>query len=258
MKLAIIAPHDLLDLTNLVDEYHLILPQELDADENYMRFYQDVNGYKILDNGEAEGITTPPIRLLNLAHEVEADEIVVPDVIGSFWETVDRVRDFFKIAPKNNDDFKYMGVVQGHDLASILSCVYYYADMPWITTLGIPRWITKLHKMQRITLIEGLKTGDLFDRFEIHALGASPWIREVVALSETGIRGMDTSLPVVLGIDSQPIKEAEYINRQSNYFDIQLDRRSYAWKVAYDNVRTYLEWAGVNLTSGEEAPSSEV
>jgi hypothetical protein len=52
MKLAVIPPLDALELTEIGGgDYHLILPQLAVDHPDYVKFFQDQRGYKILDNG---------------------------------------------------------------------------------------------------------------------------------------------------------------------------------------------------------------
>lgn len=257
MKCAIIAPHDLLDLTKLVDEYHLVLPQEMFRNPNYVRFYRDVAGYKILDNGEAEGVTIEPQDLTRLARQIDADEIVVPDVIGDRTATIARARDFERYV---DPEFKYMGVLQGKDLGEIISMVYFYEQIPWITCIGIPRWLVNWDVMQRYTILRGIMKNypELYAAKEWHCLGAnSRWPAEVSLLSTLpGLRGMDTSLPVVYGLAGTQVSSTGGVqfNRKPDFFDEIVPRGSFQWEVIYDNVKQYLQWAGVDLSP--EAPTS--
>jgi len=248
VKAAIITPIDLLDLAALSD-YHLILPQ-LYSNDTYRRFYDDVGGFKILDNGAAEGHRADYVELHDIGIQCGVDEIVVPDSLCDCNRTIELAREF---EPHVRSEFRYVGVAQGSTIAEILKCITYYSFTGWVTTLALPRVINNIHWSQRLSLIEPIVKEFQFDA--IHCLGGSAWVREVVALQGTGhVRGMDTSMPVVLGLASKSLVDEGYVQRQPNYFDVQVERNSYVWELIYDNVRTYLQWAGVDPFSGETPP----
>lgn len=246
MKLALITPIDLLDLAGLSD-YHLILPHLFD-NERYRRFYTDAVGFKILDNGAAEGVHTDYHELHDLGLAFGVDEVVVPDVLGDCEATIDLARRF---EPHVRGEFRYVGVAQGRTITDLVKCITYFEHCDWISTLALPRLINKMHRTQRFSLIEPIVKEFKFDA--IHCLGASEWIREVVAIDSLNVvRGMDTSLPVVLGLEGVACRDDIYVPRQPDYFDRQVDRNSLQWKVIWDNVVTYLDWAGASLRSGPE------
>ena len=252
MKVALITPFDLLDLAALSD-YHLLLPQHF-PNETYRRFYGDVKGFKILDNGAAEGYAADYVELHDLGQQWGVNEIVVPDALQDCNRTIELARRF---EPHVRSEFGYVGVAQGQTLAEVIKCITYFSFADWITTLALPRSLNQIHWSQRFTILEPLVKEYKFDA--IHCLGGSGWIREIVALQGSGlVRGMDTSLPVVLGLASKTLMDDEYVSRQPNYFDVKVERNSYLWEVIYDNVRTYLEWGGVSLLGDEASPGGEV
>lgn len=244
MKIALITPIDLLDLATLSD-YHLVLPHLME-DERYRRFYTDAVGYKILDNGAAEGVDVDQHQLHDLGHQLRADELVVPDALEDGNRTIELAQGFERFA--RPEQFRYVGVAQGRSVAEVVKCINYFSHCEWIRVLALPRSLNKIHKTQRFTLIEPVmkEYGDHFDA--VHCLGASSWIREVVAIDSTHVvRGMDTSLPVVLGLEGLSVRDDTYRPRQADYFERTVERDTYTWKVIFDNVTTYLDWGGHNL-----------
>ena len=239
MKVALITPFDLLDLAALSD-YHLLLPQYF-TNTRYREFYNDVDGYKILDNGANEKYSIDFRDLQDIALAWGVDEIVVPDVMGDAQGTIELVRSFEKYAQP--DTFRYAGVAQGRTLAEVIRTINLYHVCDWVTTLALPRILNTIHKTQRFNLIEPVAKEYKFDA--IHCLGGSSWIREVVAIDALQIvRGVDTSLPIVLGLHGISLSDDRYISRQSNYFERTVERGSLTWKVIYDNVTRFFDWAG--------------
>jgi hypothetical protein len=251
MKVALITPFDLLDLA-AVSSYHLLLPQYFD-NKRYREFYDDAVGFKILDNGANENYNADFRELTDMGHAWDVNEIVVPDVLGDAQATIDLARSFERYAQP--DRFHYVGVAQGRTLAEVIKCINYYHVTEWITTLALPRVLNTIHKTQRFNLIEPIAKE--YDFGAIHCLGGSSWVREVVAIDALGlVRGMDTSLPIVLGLDGKSLADDQYISRQADYFDRVVERSSLTWKVIDDNVRKFFDWAGAGY--GTETPTGEL
>lgn len=248
MELAIIAPVKMLELSNLVDRYHMVLPEGILKSEDYIRFYNDCIGYKILDNGLVEGQQHDGTELNDMARAVGASCIVVPDTYRNATDTIEKVRHFEK--HHVNEDLDYMGVIQGLTLDEVVKCIYFYDHTEWITHIAIPRILCDMHKMQRVTLVETMidmqTKGDLRPDLEFHALGASPWVKEALMLNEAGCHGMDTSLPVVLGLTGTGLDEV-YKTRQPTFMDADLDRNSLNWRITIDNCIRYLGWCGISI-----------
>lgn len=255
MDLAIIAPPKCLELTALSPNFGMVLPEAMHLSPDYVRFFKELEGYKVLDNGLVEGRQFTGTELHHLAYQVDAQCVVVPDAFRDTDTTIRLARDFDR---HRNPDLDYMGVLQGMDLSEILKCLYFFDNAcEWMTHIGIPRIVNELHKMQRVTLIESIlkqqSVGNLRP-FKLHALGGSKWITEVVALREYGCHSMDTSLPVVLGLEGFGLHH-EYVTRQDDFMERDVDRNSTTWRVLEDNCRTFLDWAGERgRFDSEEAP----
>lgn len=247
MDLAIIAPPKCLELTALSPNFGMVLPEGIYSSPDYTRFFKEFEGYKILDNGIVEGRQFTGTELHHMAYEVDANCIVVPDAFRDTDTTIRLARDFER---HRNPELHYMGVLQGMDLSEILKCLYFFDSCEWITHIGIPRILCEFHKMQRVTLIESFRRqqeGGALRPTKLHALGASKWITEVSALAEYGCDSMDTSLPVVLGLEGFSLHH-EYISRKPDFMEQDVDRNSTKWTVLLDNCRTYRQWAGAEET----------
>ena len=136
MKVAIIPPKAHTELAD--GDYHLILPQLVEDKKRdaYKLFYKEAEGFKILDNGAAEGKLINSNRLMEIASYLEVNEIVVPDVLGDAIESYHMARRFGEIA-KDFGWFGYMGVVQGRDRAEIVQSIHMLMDLDYVTTLSL-------------------------------------------------------------------------------------------------------------------------
>lgn len=240
MELAVIAP-----ISRLIDtkdqQYHMVLPQLLGS-HTYSHFYSHLptEKYIILDNGEAEGECFKSKDLIKCAERINAKEIVVPDVMGDYIGTVERVVKFRRTAIRNQQ-YNYAGVVQGHDINEIAKCVRRYAISEWINVLALPRWLSNhVEQDMRITIMRGLAQA-IKDGFEaVHCLGAGRWFREVVPLGEWPIRSIDTSLPHVMALADRSVVTGEYLSRQPQFFWADLNK--FQQELALRNIHHYEAW----------------
>jgi hypothetical protein len=272
MKVALICPPALLERYGRLTHYHLVLPHLLES-KKYSDFYRErrANGdFIILDNGAAEGLEYGPRHLHRLAKEVEANEIVVPDTLGDYLDTISKAKAF---VPYADPDFKYMAVIQGSTMEEVLKCLYYITsapDMMYITSLGLPRVLNTIDHHFRAILASTIIREGIHEKFQIHFLGYSKWIREVTSLANIaegheaphwdapGFRGIDTSMPIYMGLAGRYILENNYVERPDNYFDITHDR----YEQVMANINAFLIWANEKpiIPSqdkyGKEAPTS--
>ena len=219
----------------------MVLPH-LAHQKRYKDFFRqrDKNDYIILDNGAAEEFEFGTKHLFTIANHLGAHEIVVPDALGDTEETLARALAFGRYAdPK----YRYMGVAQGQSFQEVLKCMNAYLEMGslnYITTIGLPRLLTYQDKRMRVTLAEWIATNHFDATLEFHALGASNWVKEAMVLSDYPcIRGIDTSMPVYMGLEDLSIHTDEYIPRPPEFFEVSVPTTQ-----ADMNCNIYLLWAG--------------
>lgn len=248
MDLSIITPPKMLELADFVKPgFHMVLPEGIVLSPDYVRFYRESDGYKILDNGIVEGRQYTGVELHHMAYTVGAQCIVVPDAFRNADTTIRLARDFER---HRNPELEYMGVLQGMDLEDILRCLNTFNQMEWITHIGLPRILCELHKMERCILAQMIRQQQEsggYRNFKLHALGGSPWVREVSALDDYGCDSMDTSLPVVLGLEGFGLHH-EYISRKPDFMEQDVDRNSLRWRQLIDNCTLFHQWAGSGNT----------
>jgi hypothetical protein len=199
-------------------DYHLILAHLLQDNETYRNFYMQCKGFKILDNGAAEGRLVDPELLLVLATGVDADEVVCPDVLGDFGRTIDHVTRF-----KGFELFDVMVVLQCRtwtEFDDILDMALYQGAK----SVALPKIMTKyLGTSSRLMAAERVRK---VSNVPIHALGCTSSMGEAKALARQGIiRGIDTAAPIVQALHRLPI-EAAGAPRPSNYFDVGMYYRT--------------------------------
>lgn len=208
----------------------------------YSNHYKGGSDFKILDNGVAEGIQTSVEDLFNIAATLGVHEIVVPDVMGDCDSTIDLALDFKRHA---RSGFQYMGVAQGKSMVEVLRCATALDKMGYMSTLGVPRVLNRvIHKAFRLMFLESSLPRETFDFVDYHCLGTSEWIMEIKALADLNnakLRGIDTSLPCVMGLAGKRIDQNEYQGRGGDFFGcIPTD---WQFNESYYNCAKFLDWA---------------
>jgi hypothetical protein len=200
MKLAhILPPRALIEVPELVGDYHLLLPSLSSTSAAYRQFYQEraTIDYLMLDNGIAEGNRIDFAHQLVAAKVLNVQEVVLPDVMKDMDRTLSAVAQAFYPAFEQRRHFRYMLVAQGSSIIDCASTVERAMNMfpGMVHTIGIPRHILSRHPDARLMLAARLQ------RFgkQIHLLGMHPehpWeIKNCSqAYDELGVRGVDTSM----------------------------------------------------------------
>jgi hypothetical protein len=204
--------------------------------------------YIVMDNGAAEGDPVEDAILLSRARDMEVDELVVPDAMGSYPETLNRVRKFFNTYHEGREwfnlDVKFMGVVQGQNMAEVMNCLEYYALNTYFSSIGIPRHFIQTFEANeaRWKIAEAMVIEGLHERFEIHLLGTSQYcIDEITHMHDLPIRSVDTSAPYNYTYAYQSMEARHAVKRFEGYFGPrfrQLDAR-----LLQENIETYKGWA---------------
>jgi len=233
MKLALIPPIDLLEEVPNTG-IHLVLPHML-KNPKYRDFYKSIAGYKILDNGAAEGVIEADLqKLIDLALEYNFDEVVIPDVMGDMPASRKLIERYSNI---DTYGLRLMAVAHADNFFSLLAYTQWLVDIPVVNVIGLPRLLgNKLFPTVRLlaaSAINGAKP--------VHCLGANNWIAEVEWLASSGkVRSMDTSLPFALGMRNISVDTGPYVGRIENYFEASISKE--LKEVILDNVKSYLRW----------------
>lgn len=194
-------------------DYHLILAHLIQQNETYGQFYVHCKGFKILDNGAAEGHLVDTYQLLEMADVLKANEVVCPDVLGNCPKTVQLLRGFMPFASKYNvmvplqartwSEFdRMLSVALEHDASSV----------------ALPKLLAKyLGPLARLNAAERVRQ---ISNVPMHALGCTDNLREARWLAKQGlVRGLDSAAPVVHGLVGKSIR-GNSVKRPDNYFYI--------------------------------------
>ena len=213
-------------------------------DQKYRDFFKGnrpENRYRVVDSGVYEDPKNPPTceKLLNIAMQLEADEVVPTDLINDCSSTLRNMSYFLGLAEQF--PFKIQGVVQGRSLKEWLYCFQEFHDNPRVDVIGItyfevPEDIKQMGmtdfgvkdpaEAARLTLLNLIAGGlgvNLYDHQDpgvpsqlyyemrgplkkpIHLLGlrdcrAIPYYRLMPF-----VRSIDTSFPVQLSIEGRSL-----------------------------------------------------
>jgi hypothetical protein len=189
----------------------MILPQ-LIPNKVYYDFYKNVKGFKILDNGAAEDEHISTEDLLYMAWELEVDEVIAPDVYGEMSGTLHNLRRFMEAAR----GFKVMAVLHCATWEEFERILMSALDMG-VASLALPRVMTKALGPDARLL--GARRIRKWTYKSIHALGCTTRLEEAKDLAEQGIvRGIDSSAPVVLGLQGLDLSESYSASRPKDFF----------------------------------------
>ena len=144
MKVSIIAPIHNLDISTKLSNMYMVLSWLALEEPSYKQFYIDLKqrepkSYIILDNGAAEGKLIDNKLLINLAKEMNVNEIVLPDAYGNVIETLNRSGKFIdeNIVYIKENKFKLMGVVQGQTIEEFLKCYEIFLTDKDVKIIGL-------------------------------------------------------------------------------------------------------------------------
>lgn len=232
MQLSIIAPQTASAVLCGTDTIHLTLTHWAAQDPHYLAYFKhrvDTGAaYVILDNGAHEHKFSDPVdQLIECAKAMDADEIVLPDVIADGPATV---KSSLAALPKLRKELhgkQIMAVPQGRDFVEWLECLEQLSQLD-VDVIGIPRIQADVvgSWLPHVLAVESMMPG-----VPIHLLG-SPHDLSSAAMVEQAfpnrVRSTDTSKPVHYAMVGLPIHfplnphQRNHISRPSNFLQALL------------------------------------
>lgn len=227
-KIAHIVPRDSLYLT-AGNQYHMCLGQLYKEDKIYAGFFRKraaEGKFVLLDNGAAEGTTTELQELFDMAIEMGATEVVLPDKLQDMVETLKRTEEAYR---KWVDDyvempFRVMAVPQGKDLREWKLCAEKMVEMfPAITSFGVPKVLaanpdTPFARYEAVEyLMALLEAKDRQHNTDIHLLGMNepPMVIATIFEDFPQVRGIDSAFAYLCTKVGEPISNL-YVERPEN------------------------------------------
>jgi hypothetical protein len=218
MKIAHILPPMIIDGRSApyLDQYHLLLPS-LAPSQNYRNVYREAPGFKIMDNGIAEGDRVSFAHQMYVARVLGCEELVLPDVMKQDDKTLTAVAEVFYEAFQKRNEHKYMFVAQGKTVMECIHCVERALNMfpGIINSIGVPRHIVSEGLDARVRIAEHIR--NMSPNRPIHLLGTHPEApHELFAFKQSfrriGIRGVDTSLAYNATLCGHQLKDPAGLN----------------------------------------------
>ncbi len=221
-KYSPIAPLGLLqqmNAENMLGDYLLVLAHDVLAhkDEYLSLIYSAMGdeGFVILDNSVVElGTAMSPQKLCEAAKIVNADVIVLPDVMGDADATIQAARE--AIMEMGGEKYGFMKIVQGSNADELITCI------DWMNThvegnyWAVPRWITN-ELGSRVPIVQAIQEVD--SEAKIHLLGMSEHIEDDIKCARmTGVIGIDSANPIVLGQMGQRLGQSKYRHMKRGSF----------------------------------------
>lgn len=259
-KMIFIPPFAMLDST--LDSYrHLMLPQLLRNEEysNHFKRVKRLGQYIILDNGAAEGVYTPPTRLVDTCYDYKVDELVLPDVMGDAEMTKLAVLDFLADYRNRLPISTRLGyVLHGRTVEEVLDTYHSVVanrDLERrISVWYLPRLLVTSHNPATRIQVARYILGTEKMAKPIHFLGAAPgFINEAILIRDElrgRVRSMDTSAPYVYAIAGKDISELGYASRdQERYFISLVSNATRA--LATRNCEVMNGWVGSQASSSQ-------
>ena len=205
---------NIVPIANIAQEFHqpvhMYLTHLVEKYPHYVATARAAGGYKILDNSLIElGESVHVGRILKAAEEIEADEIILPDVFQNSDRTIRAV----EIALHEIDQvyrdkcpYKLMAVAQGYCLQDWRECYMTFLENPKIDVIGIPKVCAKMLPGGRPMVME--RCGCDLVRKPHHLLGLWYSAAELKQYSEAllqVIRSCDTVLASFLAKYELPL-----------------------------------------------------
>jgi hypothetical protein len=231
MNFALIPPTRMQDFWPFKQNYHLLLAHECTRDT------KRPEGYVILDNGAYEGVHTLFANVINTAERLQPDILVLPDVLGSYTDTVYQCKEAAQqlSTPTIQNalrDTRFMIVPHGGRPTTWIECLDDLLKVAPIrtNTVGIPVMYEEEFST-RVELVYKVREycRDQGCYLDIHLLGWDGQVGKVYTYSALAddpwapIIGIDSAKPIYWALYGRNILQGlQYSpSRPSDYFSLQ-------------------------------------
>jgi len=175
-------------------DYLFVLGHMLLKNIKYKEYIKNSSKYKILDNSAYElGESINPLILKNLADEIKADVIVVPDKLFDNKRSEELAEEFFLLFKGESKRFMFMKVVTGRDINETIDSLKYIEKDSRVDIIGISRArsvvVPNLSYLMNIYNKNNMKK-------KIHLLGLTHPFEIYEAAQYPEILSIDTGLPI--------------------------------------------------------------
>lgn len=180
--------------------YHLLLAHDVLANPDaYRATYAGATDI-IMDNSLIElGYPMRVRDVIEAARVVNAQKVVLPDVLGSLEETLTLVQqayeDFYMLPLDVTAGLKMVAVVQGESREECSRCLHEYSKLG--VEISIPRVLVSILGSRMDVIREAYSMGFR----NMHLLGFSDnLIDDVSSVRMPGVKGIDSAVPIRAGV----------------------------------------------------------
>ena len=242
MRVALIAPDNLLDLIQPYSDYHLILSHKVIFSHKYQEFYakrSKAGDYVLLDNSAAEkhGRSIPLKDVVLAAVLTKPKVVFLPDFMFDSHRTLEELENVL-VSPHMRfmrrvlPDTKIAAVVQGASPEDWLMCFNVLNTLQGIDVLGIPMLTTQVFGA-RWKALDAIKKKV---KKQCHLLGfwkTAPLSDVEAECQYNFVMGIDTSKIVRLATEGKGLSEwnsishdKSFIDKEHNHFSPELLREN--------------------------------
>ena len=175
--------------------FHMIIGPHVLHNEKYRQFYKDnPQLHTMLDNGLWEGEVLINSKLLAMANEIHANEIIAPDDASAF-KTIQKTKKFMKYLDKKGQryDFKIHGAIHGKTWDEQLNCYMTFQELE-LDIVDLPKMLGPEARLKWASAIIRDRTLPTAHPMDIHFLGFYKEELKILEFSDN-IRSFDTSVP---------------------------------------------------------------
>jgi hypothetical protein len=239
MKFFTLPPLSNLELMDLGTAGHFCLAHlyltDVDYRSHFLHIRQRPNSFILLDNGAAEHSLVSEDKLLKIVEELKPDEVIAPDVLNNYVQTIMNLHSFVRAMEDKGLD-KHTNIFfcpQGNSMEEWMKSYIHALESPRVATIGLskialPHCMYKANNDQMIassrkrTLIAldalGLITKPL------HLLGAETPLEFAQDPAYSKVRSTDSCLSVWSAMNGQDWQKGEEsafqrIPTPHDYFD---------------------------------------
>jgi len=126
-------------------ETHMVIAPHLLHSEKYKAFYKkNKDLYTMLDNGLWEGEVVSNTKLLSLAREIGANEIIAPDHVSGKI-TINRTEKFLDFLGAERWNYKIHGAIHGKDYKEQLECLQKLLELD-VDVIDMPKMLGPINR----------------------------------------------------------------------------------------------------------------
>ncbi len=198
--------------------------------DDYIEFYKKQKKYKIVDCGAAEHETVKPEILLDVARELDANEIIVPDKLCVGWRSTLMAKNFFEtLSHDEAKKYTFQLVGQGKTPEQYMTNVNNVLNhdlCPPNVILGISKFSSVMSFGNRVRCVKHLIDNGI--KNEMHLLGTTDDLAEIVKLKDIAqIRSNDSCIAILAATEGLKFTKDNLSTLKrpvttNKYFDIQM------------------------------------